>query len=109
MVSPQHMHWIGSVPLGATIAVLGILGNFLSIVVWNRLIKGKLKDNRSTGVHLIALAICDTVSSVNFELKFILLTQILQISYLPSANYKMKFEVGIGHTTSGILLRRSPN
>ena len=55
----QHLHWIGSVPLGSTIATFGLLGNIISIIVWRRLIKDKLKNNQSTGIYLIVLAMCD--------------------------------------------------
>jgi len=68
MVEAAHLHWIASVPLGATIAAFGILGNIITIIVWNRLIKGKLKDNQSTGIHLITLALCDTGLLVFFLL-----------------------------------------
>lgn len=53
------LHKIASVPLGATIATFGLIGNIISIIVWNRLIKSKLKDNQSTGLYFIALAFCD--------------------------------------------------
>ena len=56
----QHLHWIGSVPLGATIASFGLLGNIISIIVWKRLVETKLKDNQSTGIYLITLAVCDS-------------------------------------------------
>jgi neuropeptide Y receptor type 1 len=68
MTVAQDLHWIGSVPLGGTIAAFGIIGNIISIIVWNRLIKGKLKDNKSTGIYLITLAICDTGVLVFFLL-----------------------------------------
>lgn len=48
------MHWYSSVVFGTIFVVIGLIGNILSIIVWNR------KSLRSsTGTYLIAQAIAD--------------------------------------------------
>ena len=54
-MSAEKLRWICTVPLGTTIAALGLLGNMLSIYVWHRLVKGKCRGNPSTGIYLIVL------------------------------------------------------
>lgn len=68
MVDAKDLHWICSVPLGATIAAFGILGNIISILIWQRIIKSKLRGNQSTALYLIALGVCDTGLLVFFLL-----------------------------------------
>lgn len=50
----KEMHWYSSVVFGTIFMVVGLLGNFLSIIVWSR------KSLRSsTGTYLIAQAAAD--------------------------------------------------
>ncbi|KAK3585780.1 hypothetical protein CHS0354_010552 [Potamilus streckersoni] len=50
----QKMHWVTSVVVGTIFVVIGLVGNTLSILIWNR------KSLRSsTGIYLIAQAIAD--------------------------------------------------
>lgn len=51
--------WVAIVPIGVGIALLGILGNICSMIVWNRLVKKNLLGNNSTAIYLIALGACD--------------------------------------------------
>lgn len=53
------LHWIGSVPVGITISIFGLIGNALSIIIWRRVLKKNFGRNRSTAIYLIALAIAD--------------------------------------------------
>lgn len=54
LLMARKLHWASSAVMGPTIALLGIIGNVLSIVVWIR------KAMRSsTGNYLIALAAVD--------------------------------------------------
>ncbi|KAL3836027.1 hypothetical protein ACJMK2_021480 [Sinanodonta woodiana] len=50
----QRMHWVTSVIVGTLFVAIGLVGNSLSIMVWNR------KSLRSsTGIYLIAQAVAD--------------------------------------------------
>lgn len=50
----KMMHWYSSVVAGTILVVIGLIGNILSIIVWNR---RSLKS--STGTYLIAQAVAD--------------------------------------------------
>lgn len=63
LLMARKLHWASSAVMGPTIALLGIIGNVLSIVVWIR------KAMRSsTGNYLIALAAVDISVLVLFLL-----------------------------------------
>ena len=55
----EHMHWISSVPLGITIATIGLIGNSLSVLIWYRILKKRIDAHPSTSIFLIALGIAD--------------------------------------------------
>ena len=55
----EHMHWISSVPLGITIATIGLIGNSLSVLIWYRILKKRVDSHSSTSIFLIALGIAD--------------------------------------------------
>ena len=55
----EHMHWISSVPLGITIATIGLIGNSLSVLIWYRILKKRIDSHSSTSIFLIALGIAD--------------------------------------------------
>ncbi|XP_047142081.1 probable G-protein coupled receptor 139 isoform X1 [Hydra vulgaris] len=67
--SAERLHWILSVPFGIIISILGLLGNALSIIIWKRLVNTKLRNNQSTGIFLIALAVCDSGLLIFFVLQ----------------------------------------
>lgn len=58
-MSPGKLHWICSVPIGAPLATLGLIGNIISIFIWNRISKTKTRGNQSTALYFIALSACD--------------------------------------------------
>ena len=62
------MHWVSSVPLGATISVIGVLGNAISVWVWYRILKKKIDSSSATSIYLIALGIIDCCLLVFFLL-----------------------------------------
>ena len=55
-----YLHWLCSVPIGATLAILGLIGNIISIIIWFRLNRSKSRRNRSTALYFIILAFCDS-------------------------------------------------
>ena len=59
-MDPAKLHWICSVPVGATISAFGLLGNITSIIIWNRLNESKSRRNKSTALYFIALGFCDS-------------------------------------------------
>ena len=48
-----------SVYIGVTICLIGLIGNFFSIVVWIRINKKRSDSGKSAGVYLIILAVID--------------------------------------------------
>lgn len=63
-------------PVGFGISIFGMIGNALSIIIWNNLIQRKCVGNRSTASYIIAMGICD-----NGLLIFFLLTDTLPTSF----------------------------
>ena len=53
------LHWISSVPVGITIAIIGLFGNAISIRIWYQLCQSRLRRNQSTAHYFIWLAVCD--------------------------------------------------
>ena len=75
-MNTKQLHWICSVPIGLTVSIIGLIGNFVSCLVWNRIVKSKLRGNQSTGIYLIVLGIVDS----GFLLFFILIDPIRMIN-----------------------------
>ena len=71
-VDTKQLHWICSVPIGLTVSIIGLIGNFVSCLVWNRTVRSKLRGNQSTGIYLVALGIVDS----GFLMFFILIDPI---------------------------------
>ncbi|XP_057316816.1 galanin receptor 2a-like [Hydractinia symbiolongicarpus] len=69
------LHWISSVPVSFVICILGLIGNVLCCIVWNRIGK-KSETSKSCSIYLIVLAVGD--SGV---LLFFLLTTSLQVEF----------------------------
>lgn len=59
-VDAAHLHWIFSVPVGITLCLIGLIGNFISIMVWLRIMKSKRSGSTATTIYLIVLGIVDS-------------------------------------------------
>lgn len=68
MPDSERLHWLGSVPIGGTVAIIGLIGNIISFCVWNRILKWKLRGNHSTAIYFISLSVCDGAVLVFFLL-----------------------------------------
>ena len=68
-MNAETLHWLCSVPVGITIASIGILGNTVSIRIWYQLCQSKLRRNKSTAHYFIWLAVCDMVLLLFFLLQ----------------------------------------
>ena len=79
--------WTCLVPICISICLLGILGNILSVIVWNRVVRNNIQGNASTATYLIALGICDIGYLVFFILSESLPTAVenIKTSYSYSA------------------------
>lgn len=88
MAVAQKMHYITSAYCGPVLMVLGVIGNVLSIMVWQ-----KKSMSSSTGVYLIAQAVNDIGVLV-----FFFLTDSLMV-LLPSV--KTYYSFGVFHVYIG--------
>ena len=59
MLTPETFNWICTGPLGITICVVGIIGNIISVFIWQRVISKNRQGNPSTAFYLIILGVCD--------------------------------------------------
>ena len=75
------LHWICSVPVATSISFIGIIGNLLAIIIWNRLrLILKVRGNVSSAITLIALSVFGIGLLI-----FFLLTEAIPVSY-PEVN-----------------------
>ena len=80
-INRGSLHWICSVPIGTSISFIGIIGNFLAIIIWNRLrLILQVRGNISSAITLIALS----VFGIGL-LTFFLLTETIPVSH-PEVN-----------------------
>lgn len=57
--SVKNFNWVVSVPIGLTICAIGIVGNLISIRVWNGLSRQLRTISSSASMYLITLSVCD--------------------------------------------------
>ena len=69
-----NLHKICSVYIGMAVCILGLIGNMISIAVWNGINKKRSDAGKSAGVYLIVLAIVDSGLLI-----FFLLTESIQL------------------------------
>ena len=55
-------------PIGIPVAILGIIGNLVSIAIWTRFIRKKIGTSPSSAIYFVALGIVDTGLLVLFLL-----------------------------------------
>jgi 7 transmembrane receptor (rhodopsin family). len=67
-MNAEYLHWLCSVPIGATLAIIGLIGNIISIIIWFRLNRSKSRRNKSTALYFMTLAFCDSSLLVFFLL-----------------------------------------